>query len=112
MSRACVQAIAAGAGLSLSGPELDYGVDGTFNEVRILNGRRFQSGFSLHFQLKASTQWQQYGDEIIYDLEAKTYNDLIEMQDTGAMPCILILLILPKDQKQWLECSETKVTIG
>lgn len=56
LSRACIQAIAARAGLSLSKPEPDYGVDGAFNEVNILNGRRFQSGFSLHYQLKASTQ--------------------------------------------------------
>lgn len=112
LSRACVYAIAARAGLSLSRPEPDYGVDGTFNEVSILNGRRCQSGFSLHYQLKASTQWQQNENEIIYDLEAKTYNNLIEMQATGAIPCILILLTLPKDREQWLECLETRVTIG
>lgn len=112
LSRACVQAIAAQTGLILSGSELDYGIDGTFNEIRILNGRRFQSGFLLHFQLKASTQWQQDGDRIIYDLEVKTYNDLLEMQASGAIPCILILLTLPKDRERWLECTKTRVTIG
>lgn len=112
LSRACIQAIAARAGFSLSKPESDYGVDGTFNEVTIRHGRRFQAGFCLHFQLKASTQWQQVRDDIVYDLEAKTYNDLIAMQTNSAIPCILILLTLPKEQERWLECSSTRVTIG
>lgn len=51
-------------------------------------------------------------DKIIYNLEAKTYNDLIEMGANGAVPCILILLTLPKNQEQWLECVETRVIIG
>ncbi|WP_200892320.1 DUF4365 domain-containing protein [Aliterella atlantica] len=79
LSRACVQAIAAKSGLIISRAEFDYGVDGTFNEVSVINGRYCQSGFSLHFQLKASTRWQQNKDKIVYDLEVKTYNDLIEM---------------------------------
>ncbi len=112
LSRACVQAIAAKSGLSISIPELDYGIDGTFNEVSIINGRRCQSGFSLNYQLKASIQWEQKKDKIIYNLEAKTYNDLIEMRANGAVPCILILLTLPKNREQWLECAETRVTIG
>lgn len=112
LSHACVQAIAAIAGFTLSKPEPDYGVDGSFNEVSITNGRRCLSGFSLHFQTKASTQWQQNEDEIIYDLEAKTYNDLIQMQGSGGVPCILILLTLPTEQQRWLECAATRVTIG
>ncbi len=112
LSRACVQAIAAKSGLSISIPELDYGIDGTFNEVSIINGRRCQSGFSLNYQLKASIQWEQKKDKIIYDLEAKTYNDLTEMQLNVAVPCILILVTLPKNRERWLECTETRVTIG
>lgn len=111
LSRACVQAIAATAGLNLSKPELDYGVDGTFNEVSIINRRRCQSGFLLNYQLKASTSWQQSGDQIIYDLEAKTYNDLLQMQVDVAVPCVLILLTLLKEPQQWLECTETRVII-
>jgi Domain of unknown function (DUF4365) len=112
LSRACVQAIAAKSGLIISRTELDYGIDGTFSEVSIINERRCQSGFSLHYQLKASIKWQQKEDKIIYSLEAKTYNDLIEMGANGAVPCILILLTLPKNREQWLECVETRVTIG
>lgn len=113
LSRACVQAIAVMAGLIVSRGEYDYGVDGTFHEVASINGRRVESGFCLHFQLKASTKWQQDESAIIYDLEAKTYNDLVGMQaNSGAIPCVLILLALPKDRVRWLECWETGVTIG
>lgn len=112
LSCACVQAIAAAAGLSLSKPEPDYGVDGTLNEVTIINKRRCQSGFSLNYQLKASISWQQNEDQITYDLEAQTYNDLLQMQVDLAVPCVLILLTLPKEPQQWFECTETRVTIG
>jgi hypothetical protein len=43
----------------------------------VRQNRRVESGFSLSFQLKASTKWQLDSTYVIYDLEAKTYNDLI-----------------------------------
>jgi Domain of unknown function (DUF4365) len=59
--------------------------------------RRVESGFSLSFQLKASTQWQLDADRVIYDLEVKTYNDLILRRSIRtATPCILILLRSPQ----------------
>lgn len=101
LSRACVQAIAARAGLNLSIREFDYGIDGTFHEVALLPGRRVETGRCLNFQLKASTRWQliETEEKIAYDLEAKTYNDLVERQQ-GVLPCLLILLILPRDRTQ------------
>ncbi|MEO0946600.1 MAG: DUF4365 domain-containing protein [Cyanobacteria bacterium J06641_5] len=65
----------------------------------------------LYFQLKASTRWEIEGAEIAYDLEAKTYNDLIALQ-TGIAPCILILLALPREQSRWLQCEESTIAIG
>ncbi|MBW4506999.1 MAG: hypothetical protein KME64_10850 [Scytonematopsis contorta HA4267-MV1] len=39
----------------------------------------------------------------IYDLEAKTYNDLVIRRNFRmAVPCILILFALPSDSSQWL----------
>jgi Domain of unknown function (DUF4365) len=71
LSRAYVRAIAGRAGLNLAIREYDYGVDGSFDEVVIRQNRRVESGFSLSFQLKASTQWQLDPSEVIYDLEVK-----------------------------------------
>jgi hypothetical protein len=114
LSRACIQAIAGRAGFSLGREELDYGVDGSFNEViQLSSGRRVASGLCLHFQLKASTRWHYANDMIVYDLEAKTFNDLVLRHHTrGVIPCVLVLLALPQDSDRWLECSESSVTIG
>ena len=112
LSRAYVRAIAGRAGLNLAIREYDYGVDGSFDEVIVRQNRRVESGFSLSFQLKASTQWQLNSTHIVYDLEAKTYNDLILRRSMrAAIPCILILLALPSDPTQWLMCEESEIRL-
>jgi hypothetical protein len=113
LSRAYVRAIAGRAGLNLAIREYDYGVDGSFDAVLVRQNRRVESGFSLSFQLKASTQWQLDANDVIYDLEAKTYNDLILRRSLrGAVPCILILLALPTDSAKWLICEDTELRLG
>lgn len=112
LSRAYVRAIAGRAGLNLAIREYDYGVDGSFDEVIVRQNRRVESGFSLSFQLKASTQWQFDSDRVVYDLEVKTYNDLILRRSIRtATPCILILLALPTDSAQWLICEESELRL-
>lgn len=112
LSRAYVRAIAGKAGLNLSIREYDYGVDGNFDEITIRNNRRVESGFSLSFQLKASSHWQRDDNTVIYDLEAKTYNDLVIRRNFRmAVPCILILLALPPDSSQWLIYNEDEMRL-
>jgi Domain of unknown function (DUF4365) len=112
LSRAYVRAIAGRAGFNLAVREYDYGVDGSFDEVVVRQNRRVESGFSLSFQLKASTQWQLNDTQVVYDLEVKTYNDLILRRSMRtATPCILILLALPSDSMQWLICEETQLRL-
>lgn len=112
LSRAYVRAIAGRTGLNLAIREYDYGVDGSFDEVIMRQNRRVESGFSLSFQLKASTQWQLDSTHVVYDLEAKTYNDLILRRNLrAAIPCILILLALPSDSTQWLICEESELRL-
>jgi hypothetical protein len=112
LSRAYVRAIAGRAGLNLAVREYDYGVDGSFDEVVVRQNRRVESGFSLSFQLKSSTQWQLNDTQVVYDLEVKTYNDLILRRSMRtATPCILILLALPSDSMQWLICEETQLRL-
>jgi hypothetical protein len=110
LSLAHVQAIASRAGVSLSLPDRDYGIDGTFRQIRLLGSRRFPSGYALDFQLKASTRYQVEPNHIVYDLEVKTHNDLINRRLTShAIPCILILKTLPATSSQWMEVSEEGV---
>jgi hypothetical protein len=112
LSRAYVRAIAGRAGLNLAIREYDYGVDGSLDEVVVRQNRRVESGFSLSFQLKASTQWQLNDTQVVYDLEAKTYDDLILRRGMRtATPCILIFLALPSDSMEWLICEETQLRL-
>lgn len=106
LSRAYVHAVAAHAGLIFEPATTDYGVDGTIRKVHIRAGRRFVGGHSLDVQLKATTRWSMPNDEVIFDLEAKTYNDLVDrFCQSHATPMILVLLCLPENESEWLEIS-------
>lgn len=86
----------------------DYGVDGQFSPVAIRNGRRANSGFPLDFQAKATTDWELKEGKIVYDLEAKNYND-IASRTSAESTLLLILLCLPKTEDDWhaAGCDET-----
>jgi hypothetical protein len=107
-----VIAVAARAGVNVETPQQDYGVDGTFSKIQFRDGRRRESGFKIDYQLKASKRWRFDGAEVVYDLEAKTYNDLVErgVREKGT-PLILILLCLPEEAGQWLEQSEDRLVM-
>jgi hypothetical protein len=107
LSRAYVQVIASRAGISIGTPQLDYGIDGTFSKIQIINKRRIESGFKLDYQLKSSISWELSNNHVIYDIEAKTYNDIIyRSRESRAVPIILILMCLPRNSSEWLENSE------
>lgn len=112
LSRAYLQAIAAKAGLILSFPHPDYGIDATVHEVAIINRRRRQSGFSLDCQLKASIRCIVTGGFVVYDLEAKTYNDLVDRRSwRNATACILVVMCLPPNSEEWLEHGEASLIL-
>jgi hypothetical protein len=112
LSRAYVQAIASRAGINIGSSQLDYGVDGTFTTIQIVNGRRVETGFHIDYQLKASTKWKLDENYIVYDLEAKTYNDLINRAGKKRVsPLVLILLCLPESIEQWLENDEEQLRL-
>lgn len=86
----------------------DYGVDGQFNAVKERAGRLVDSGVPLDFQAKATIDWAQRDGYIVYDLEAKTYNDIVS-REPSETTMILILLCLPRDQGNW-HLVETEAT--
>jgi hypothetical protein len=111
LSLAYVHALVGNAGVSLSAHRIhDYGIDGTFRSVKIVGNRRVESGFGVDFQMKATTNWQHKEENVVYDLEAKTYNDLVQ-RETEATPCILILLCLPPNQDDWVDTNETRTVL-
>jgi hypothetical protein len=86
LSFAYVQAVAGMAGVNLSAQRThDYGVDGSFRAVVILPYRRVESGVSVDFQMKATTNWEYDGTDIAYDLEAKIIC-CCRRQAPGVMP--------------------------
>ncbi len=81
-------------------PAHDYGVDGQFDPVVVRGSRRVVSGHPLAFQAKATINWELVAGEIVYDLEAKTYDDIVT-RHPSEVTMILILLCMPKDQADW-----------
>src|SRR5690349_9243361 len=70
-----IYALAGMAGVNYKVDRYDYGVDGQFTPVTVRGNRRVNSGFPLDFQAKASFDWERRNGCIVYDLEAKNYND-------------------------------------
>lgn len=102
-----IRAVAGYAGVSISIPDWDSGVDGTFRRLAVRGARRFPCGYALDFQLKASKNCQIGSEHIVYDLAVKTYNDLISRRDSlQTIGCLLILKCLPNDPAKWIESNE------
>lgn len=103
LSLAHVQAIAGQAGVSMSYFDLDYGFDGTFRSIRTRGSRFVTQGLAVDFQLKASINYLIESEYIVYDLDVKNYNDLIERRlSSSGIPCILLLKTLPASRDKWL----------
>jgi hypothetical protein len=104
-----IYALAGVAGVNYSARKTyDYGVDGQFSPVVSRGGRRIDTGFPLDFQAKATVNWELVDGHIVYDLEAKTYNDFA-CRTSAESTMILILLCLPKIRGDWhgATCTET-----
>ena len=113
LSVAHVQAVAARSGVSISNFDKDFGIDGTFRQITAIGNRRFTSGYALDFQLKASINCSLEPAYIVYDLEIKTYNDLVYRRiASDATPCLLILKVLPSDSTQWLTSTAEGLFLG
>jgi hypothetical protein len=102
LSMAYIRAIAAKAGANIYKSEEDFGVDMSFCKIVQRNGRYTDtSSMPVPFQIKASKVWELRGDTIVYDLEVKNYNDLV-----NSSICVLILMCLPPTSDEWLRQDE------
>jgi len=113
LSRAYFSAVVAYAGhIFQPASEMDYGVDGSVKQIKITNKRRYESGHCFDVQLKATTAWEIDTGYIVYDVEAKTYNDLSRrFLEPRATEIVLAVLCLPENKDEWLKISQDKLVL-
>lgn len=109
LSRAYVQAVAAGAGLSVGVPFPDYGIDMTLYRRRSVGGRRIGLGPSIDVQLRSSSRATFEPSNVVYDLDAVTYNLLRAPEEPGRP--FLVLFVPPADEGDWIAQSERGLTV-
>lgn len=77
--------------------------------IELDGGLRFNSQISI--QLKSTSSPSQYTigeNEITYRLKVKNYNDLCA---PSAMPSMLVLLILPENEDEWVNWTEEELML-
>jgi hypothetical protein len=108
---AYITAIASKAGVNLRLGEFvyDLGIDGEFKKVIETetkdNKRELREGAgTLDFQLKATKNatFNEKRKKVSFRIHRNHYNKLVEYEK----PIMLILLVLPKDESQWVELSD------
>ena len=108
LSEAYIRAIAARAGVNIQEFKADFGVDIGFTRINH-HSRGFtdMSCLPLYCQLKASTTCETRGDQIVYKLDAKNYNDLVSSSSS-----VLIVFCLPPDINDWIAQDEHCLSIS
>lgn len=104
--------------MTFSFTDFDYGIDVTLNDVRERDrrtrwGKRYnESGHKLDIQIKSATIAKTAivrGENIVYDLDVDTYDDLREPK--VGTPRILVLLVLPESEEERLHQTENALCL-
>lgn len=109
LSRAYIQALAARTGLLSSTRDFDYGIDLTLHEVAVREGRYIESRSKLDLQVKTIAGEKPSRDELRYDLDVQSYDDLRD-PNVGC-PRILVVMELPREEEQWLSQSPEALSL-
>lgn len=103
MSYAYLAALAARAGYSLQrGPDPD--VDSVDATIRSGSPNRD----AIDLQLKATAVPDEKSDGLHFRLKRKNYND---MAMTRGVPLLLVVLELPSDESEWLDCTPERLIL-
>lgn len=106
LSVAHVGAIVSKAGATFNLVPNDYGVDVSIRNIQPFNGKLMDLGTSFDCQLKSTINWSEKDGHIVYDVEIDTYNKLIFRENNSSIPCLLVVLCLPRDESQWLTFTD------
>ncbi len=109
LSRAYVRAVATRAGLICGGTENDLGFDLFLRSVEIHGHQLWDSGPQLDLQLKSTTRAAVRESVVAYDLEVRAYNIL--RQENVSRPRILVVLVLPENESEWMSQTEEALII-
>ena len=109
LSRAYAQTIAARAGVVSSKPDPDLGIDLCLRAVLQIGNVYQDAGVQLDVQLRSTTRAAETPAHIAYDIDVRTYDFL---RTAPAMcPRILVLLVLPEDEADWLSQSVDELIV-
>ncbi|HTU18165.1 MAG TPA: DUF4365 domain-containing protein [Gemmataceae bacterium] len=108
LCRAYVQAVAALAGVGTGNYAFDYGVDMSLRVIQQQDNVHQDARVQLDLQLRSTTRANVTDTQVSYDLDVRTYEYL---RQRSWIHCILVLLILPEDEGQWLSQSPEELTI-
>jgi Domain of unknown function (DUF4365) len=91
---------AARAGVTCGDLGQDYGIDVCLRGIQEVNGSYFDSGPQLDLQLRTTAGAEVREQEILYDIDVRSYN-VLRLQHV-CPPRILVLLLLPEDEQAWM----------
>jgi hypothetical protein len=109
LALAYVEAVVASCGFSMAQRTTDYGIDLSVNVIKRRGSRLIEAGRQLDIQLKSTTLAHVGETEVTHDLEVKAYEDLRDPEPE--IPRILVLLLLPQDEAEWLTISEEAMVL-
>jgi hypothetical protein len=109
LCRAYVRVIAARAGVICGGAENDLGFDLLLRGVETHGQQLWDSGAQIDVQLKSTTRTAVRETVVAYDLEVRAYKIL--RQENINRPRILVLLLLPEDESDWLSQTEESLIV-
>jgi hypothetical protein len=119
LSRSYIELLINRGGFKQAKLDVDHGVDLyiTRAQRRVRNGvaRYFDTLEFIGVQLKCTclASVEELNDHIVFDLEAKTYNDLVDsVQEKSSTPLFLVLMVLPDDAETWVEVREHEIVLA
>ncbi|RQQ52255.1 DUF4365 domain-containing protein [Burkholderia stagnalis] len=117
ISKEFLRILANGHGFKVLEPATDHGVDMIVTPVTVRataggHQRFLDSPHKLDFQLKATTPASiiDADDHVRYDLEAKTYNDLVARRG-DFLPLHLVLVVLDMAPPACIAIDETRLSL-
>lgn len=100
-------------------PEDDHGVDLYIMRVQKIiraSGIRYlDSTDFIAVQLKCTcvASIEEDEDWIKYDLEVKSYNDLVDrVRNNATVPLFLVLMVLPDETERWVEVRDEEIALA